>query len=77
MTPREVIVAELDAAVRRLGDGEMRVLTRLARRLYSGQVRYGPIDADDGDRTPTEELADTLVCEAIAALASAVARCGQ
>ena len=73
---RDVLLAELGAVVRQLGDGEIRVLTRLAARMRLAQMRYGPIDSDDGERTPTQEAADALVAEALAALVSAVARCG-
>jgi hypothetical protein len=56
----------LDALVETLGDDEVRVLTRIARRLSMGQRAYGAL-ALDGDarafraKEAKEEIEDALV----------------
>ncbi len=74
LTPEDSARAGLTGVTCELGDGELRVLTRIAERLRSGMTAYGPLRLETDTRQfrtkeAREELEDALVSLAYLACA--------
>lgn len=72
VTERDAALIALVGQCRGLGEGELRVLEAIAKRLRMGRDQYGPLrpvpDARDWKREASEELLDGcvyLACETL------------